>query len=212
MEEQRDGGTFLSSAHLQSPKEMAGLGNHADVESQLSVVRRAPGARFPCSGFEMSPWAGQDESAVTAGLGPQVPNFYHEVKKVLLALAGQKLREHQLGPGMQILLLQPLPPGLLHPSVGGDSCPPSSWRKEICSSAAVVEKPFCPSLHCRGNSLVLLFPVLSSEPLKTSGKTPWSRLVMGICRRCIPRQMLCAGREGSCKHPPAPRVPGSACC
>lgn len=60
-------------------------------------------------------------------------------------------------------------------------CPPtaSSWRKEICSSAASL--PFCPDLHCQGNSLVLLFPVLSLDLFETSGKTPRSHRVMGIC-------------------------------
>ena len=94
---------------------MAGLGNNADVQSLLPVGRRAPRARFLFSGFEMSPWAGQDESAVAAGLGPQVPNISHEVKKqgaesLLLPFAGQKLKQQQLSPGTWPLLQQPLSP------------------------------------------------------------------------------------------------------
>lgn len=87
-------------------------------------------------------------------------------------------------------------PRLLHPSAGEDRGPHSSWRKEICSSAASL--PFCPDLHCQGNSLVLLFPVLSSDLFETSGKTPWSRRVMGIChceRTAASLSRCCVWRE-----------------
>lgn len=94
---------------------MAGLGSGADVQSLLPVVRGAPRAPFPLSGFEASPWAGRDESAVTAGLGPQVPNVCHEVKEhgaesLLLPFAGQKLQRHRLSSGTRLLLLQPPSP------------------------------------------------------------------------------------------------------
>lgn len=94
--------------------------------------------------------------------------------------------------------------------------PHSSWWKEICCSAASL--PFCPDLHCQGNSLALLFPVLSSDLVETSGKTPQSHRVMGICRcertaASRPSPDVRGGRkEGSWKPTVAHCVPSSGCC
>lgn len=109
--------TFPSSAHPQMRWQACG------TVPMLPVVRRAPPAWFPSSGFEMSPWAGQDGSAVTAGLGPQVPNVCHEVKKhgagsLLLPVAGQRRKQQPLHPGTRRLLRQP-PSSKAAPSLCG---------------------------------------------------------------------------------------------
>lgn len=109
-------------------------------------------------------------------------------------------------------------PRLLRSSAGGGCGPHSSWQKEICSSAASL--PFCPDLHCQGNSGILLFPVLSSDLVETSGETPQSPCVMGVCcceRTAASLSRCCVWREeggqleassSSCVLPAVPAAVG----
>lgn len=79
----------------------------------------------------LSPWAGRDESALTAGLGPQVPNMHHEVKKLRLkvSLSGWQERISPRGQDRSwssvswaLGHMVWVHPSLLHPTAGG-CCP-----------------------------------------------------------------------------------------
>lgn len=110
-------------------------------------------------------------------------------------------------------MLHPLPKAA--PSLCRTLCPPQQLAEGNLQLSCSL--PLCPDLHCQGNSLVLLFPVLGSDLVETSGRTPRSVCAMGICRLRgrlhPPPDVVCGGREGGSWEPAgALCVPSSACC
>ena len=137
------------------------------------------------------------------GHGSQMPN----ARSKSTGLAGSRGPLEDGDPGTRLRRPQPAPPRLSIP------LPEAVGWQEICSSAAAVWRPFRPRLRRQGDSLALPLPVLGSDLLETSGTTPWSRCMAGICRCQGAAESLSgcrARREGGCKHAVAPC--GARCC
>lgn len=93
-----------------------------------------------------------------------------------LLCTGQKLKQQQLSPRTWLLLLHPLPQGCSIPLQEATVAPTAAGRRKSAAQLLL-----CLSVLTCTVSLVLLFPVLSSDLVETSGKTPRSHRVMGIC-------------------------------
>lgn len=174
------------------------------------------------SGFETSPWAGQDESAVTAGLGPQVPNVLTRGQKEWSRKSPAALHRTE---AQAAAAAEPWDAATSAAAPFPQSCSILLREEAVAPAAVGGRKSAAQLLLCRGLSVLActvvaivqycFFPASSSHPVETGGKTPRSHFVMAICRcerAAASLSRCCAWREGSCKQTAVPRVPSGACC